>query len=62
MVNRMNSSNAGSNALTSNVDPLQRGNNAKPKHSRKGEKNVVSIIDLLTQTSTLEKEKGKDDP
>ncbi len=60
MTNRMSSSNADSMAVASSVDPSQRGSDAKPKHSRNGETKVTSIIDLLTQTSTLEKEKGKD--
>ncbi len=46
--------------IASNVDLLQRDNDVKFKHSRNDETNVISIIDLLTQTSTLEKEKSKD--
>ncbi len=58
----MNCSNAGSEAVASDVDPSRRNSNARPKSSRNGEKYVANIIDLLIQTSTLEKEKGKDHP
>jgi len=56
----MNCSNAGSEAVASDVDPSRRNSNARPKSSRNGEKYVANIIDLLIQTSTLEKEKSKD--
>ncbi len=39
---------------------MQRDSNAKFKCLRNDETKVISIIDLLTQTSTLEKEKSKD--
>ena len=60
MANRMNSNNADSKAVASNVDLSQRDSDAEPKRSRNDETNVISIIDLITQTSTLEKEKSKD--
>jgi len=60
MTNRMSSSNADSMTIASSVDPSQRGSDVKSKHSRNDEMKVISIIDLLTQTSMLEKEKSKD--
>ncbi len=56
----MNCSNADSETIASNVDLLQRNSNVRPKSSRNDEKYVANIIDLLIQTSTLEKEKSKD--
>ncbi len=46
--------------IASSVDLLQRDSDARSKHSRNNKTKVISIIDLLTQTSTLEKEKSKD--
>ena len=60
MMNCMSSSNADSMMIVSSVDSLQRDSDAKSKHSRNDEMKVISIIDLLTQISTLEKEKSKD--
>ncbi len=60
MTNCMSSSNADSMMIASNVDSLQRDSDARSKHSCNDEIKVISIIDLLTQTSTLEKEKSKD--
>ena len=59
-MNRMNCSNADSETITSDVDLSRRNSNAKSKSSRNDEKYVANIIDLLIQTSTLEKEKSKD--
>jgi len=56
----MSSSNADSMMIASSVDSLQRDSNARFKHSRNNEMKVISIIDLLTQTSMLKKEKSKD--
>jgi len=56
----MSSSNADSMMIASSVDSLQRDSDARSKHLRNDEMKVISIIDLLTQTSTLEKEKSKD--
>jgi len=56
----MSSSNADSMMIASSVDSSQRDNNVRSKHSCNDEMKVISIIDLLTQTSTLEKEKSKD--
>ena len=56
----MNCSNAGSETIASDVDLPRRNSNARSKSSRNNEKYVVNIIDLLIQTSTLEKEKSKD--
>ncbi len=56
----MNCSNAGSETIASDVDLPRRNSNARSKSSRNDEKYVVNIIDLLIQTSTLEKEKSKD--
>jgi len=58
----MSSSNADSTTVASSVDPSQRGSDAGPRRPRNGETNITSIIDLLTQTPTLEKEEGKDHP
>ena len=60
MTNCMSSSSADSMTIASNVDSLQRDSDARFKHSCNDEMKVISIIDLLTQTSTLEKEKSKD--
>jgi len=60
MMNCMSSSNADSMMIASSVDSLQRDSNARFKHSRNNEMKVISIIDLLTQTSMLKKEKSKD--
>jgi len=56
----MSSSNADSMMIASSVDLSQRDSDVKFKHSRNNETKVISIIDLLTQTSTLKKEKNKD--
>ncbi len=56
----MNCSNADSETTVSNVDLSRRNSNARSKSSRNDEKYVANIIDLLIQTSTLEKEKNKD--
>ncbi len=60
MINCMSSSNANSMMIASNVDLSQRDSDARFKHSRNDETKVISIIDLLTQTSMLKKEKSKD--
>jgi len=56
----MNHSNADSKMIASNVDLSQENKDARSKHLRDDEKNVVNIIDLLIKISTLEKEKSKD--
>ena len=56
----MNCSNADLKTIASNVELSQRNSNAGLKSSRNDEKYVANIIDLLIQTSTLEKEKSKD--
>jgi len=56
----MSSSNADAMMIASSVDSLQRDSDVKFKHSRNDEMKVISIIDLLTQTLTLEKKKSKD--
>jgi len=56
----MSSSNADSMTIASSVNLLQRDSDVKFKRLRNDEMKVISIIDLLTQTSTLEKEKNKD--
>ncbi len=56
----MNCSNADLKTIASNVELSQRNSNAELKSSRNYEKYVANIIDLLIQTSTLEKEKNKD--
>ncbi len=56
----MNCSNADLKTIASNVELSQRNSNAELKSSRNDEKYVANIIDLLIQTSTLEKEKNKD--
>jgi len=60
MTNHMNSKDADLNVIESNVDALQKDNNAKLKCSRNDEKRIISIIKLLIKTSTLKKEKSKD--
>ncbi len=56
----MNSNNADSKTIASNVDSSQRNSDARFKRLRNDKMNIISIIDLLTQTSTLKKEKSKD--
>ena len=46
--------------IASSVDSSQRDSDVKSKHSRNDEMKIINIIDLLTQTSMLEKEKSKD--
>ncbi len=60
MTNRMSSSNADSMTIASNVDSSQRDSDARSKRLYNDEMKIISIIDLLTQTLTLEKEKSKD--
>ncbi len=60
MTNHMSSSNADSMIIASSVDLLQRDSDARSKCLHNDETKVISIIDLLTQTSTLKKEKSKD--
>ncbi len=60
MINCMKNNNADSKTIASNVDLSQRDSDARFKRSRNDEINIISIIDLLTQTLTLEKEKSKD--
>jgi len=60
MINRMSSSNADSMMIASSVDLLQRDSDVKSKHLHNDKMKVISIIDLLTQTSMLKKEKNKD--
>ncbi len=60
MMNCMSSSNADSMMIVSSIDWLQRDSDAKFKCLRNDEMKVISIIDLLTQTLMLKKEKNKD--
>ena len=60
MTNCMSSSNADSMMIASSVDSSQRDSDAKSKHSRNDETKVISIINLLTQTLMLKKEKSED--
>jgi len=46
--------------IANDVDSSWRNSNARLKNLRNDEKHVANIIDLLIQTSTLEKEKSKD--
>ncbi len=46
--------------IASSVNLSQRDSDVKSKHLHNDEIKIISIIDLLTQTSTLEKEKSKD--
>jgi len=56
----MNSKDADSNAIMSNIDALQKDSKAKLKCSCNDEKKIINIIELLIKTSTLKKEKNKD--
>ncbi len=56
----MNCSNVDSETIANNVDSSWRNSNVRSKNSRNDKKYVTNIIDLLIQTSTLEKEKSKD--
>ncbi len=60
MMNCKNSSNADSETIANIVNLLQKDSNMKLKCLCNEEKYIVSIIDLLTQTSMLKKEKNKD--
>ncbi len=60
MINCINSSNADSEMIANIIDLLQRDSNMKLKHLRNDKKYVISIINLLTQTLMLKKEKSKD--
>jgi len=60
MMNCMSSSNADSMMIVSSIDSLQRDSDAKFKCLHNDEMKVISIIDLLTQTLMLKKEKNKD--
>ncbi len=60
MMNCISSSNADSMMIASSVNSLQRDSDVRFKCSRNNETKVISIIDLLTQTLMLEKEKSKD--
>ncbi len=59
-MNCINCSNADSEMIASDVDLSRRNSNARLKSSRNDKKYVANIIDLLIQTSMLEKEKSKD--
>jgi len=56
----MSSSNADSRMIASSVDLLQRDSDVRLKHSCNDEMKVINIINLLTQTLMLKKEKNKD--
>ena len=60
MMNCMNCSNADSETIASDVNSLWRNSNVRLKSSHNDEKYVANIIDLLIQTSKLEKKKSKD--
>ncbi len=55
MTNCMSSSNADLMTIASNVDLSQKDSDARFKYLHNDEMKVISIIDLLTQTLTLEK-------
>ncbi len=55
----MSSSNADSMMIASSVDLSQRDSDVKFKHLRNDKTKVISIINLLIQTSMLKKEKSK---
>ncbi len=59
MINCMSSSNADLMTIASNVDLSQKDSDVRFKYLHNDEMKVISIIDLLTQTLTLEKEKNK---
>ncbi len=59
-MNCMNCSNADSKTIASNVNLSWRNSKIRLKSLHNDEKYVVNIIDLLIQTSMLEKEKNKD--
>ncbi len=56
----MNCSNADSETIASDVNSSWRNSNVRLKSSHNDEKYVANIIDLLIQTSKLEKKKSKD--
>ena len=60
MMNCMNSNNVDLKMIASNVDSLQRDSDVRFKRSCNDKMNTISIINLLTQTSMLKKEKSKD--
>ncbi len=60
ITNCMSSSNADSMMIASSVNLLQRDSDARFKCLRNDEMKVISIINLLTQTLMLKKEKSKD--
>jgi len=51
----MSSSNADSMMIASNVDSLQRDSDVKFKYLHNDKMKVISIIDLLTQTSFMKR-------
>jgi len=55
----MNCSNIDANTIINNVDASQRDNKVKLKCLHNNEKKINNIIELLTKTSTLKKEKNK---
>jgi mRNA-degrading endonuclease YafQ of YafQ-DinJ toxin-antitoxin module len=56
----MNSRNADSNAIMIDVEISQKSNIAKLKSLHNDKKKIKNIIELLTKTFMLEKEKNKD--
>ncbi len=60
MTNCINSNNADLKTIADNVNLSQRDSDVKFKYLHNDKMNVISIINLLTQTLTLEKEKNKD--
>ncbi len=59
-MNCMNNNNTDLKMIASNINLSQRDSNVKFKCLRNDEMNIISIIDLLTQTLMLEKKKSKD--
>ena len=56
----MRDRNAHFNAIANRVIASQRDSDTKSKSSHNDEKNIVNIIETLTQSSTLEKKMSKD--
>jgi len=55
----MNSKNADSKMIMSNINASQRNSKAKLKDLYNNEKKINNIINILIKTSTLKKEKSK---
>lgn len=60
MIYRTSFGNVDARALTVSDMSSQKSNDARLKSSRNDDCNIIKIIEVLTQTLTLEQEKGKD--